>query len=161
MKRVLAVSMILAVSSTFAKPVNLPTYCKPDNYRFYDKQVVLKMPKYHANDAAIWLVYNQSTQPIWLVHPTAHHGASAGWSSYLTAGHWTAVMVGHPQFTLACHLKDQPLQPQDCQSLLTICQLTTVAIPTQAKGTYWLAEDLSLPALQRQLQQRGIQLPTP
>lgn len=101
--------------------------------------ILNKVPQSSASE--IYLIKNKSTTPIIIDHTSKREGASAGWSSYLDPGRWSAISVSETRFNLKCMVVHEGKgQPGNCTDLITICQ------PKHAKaskkiGNYWLTEN--------------------
>lgn len=50
----------------------------------------------------IIVLHNISKESIWLDHPQAKRSASAGWSSYIRPGKWSALILNRKSFALSC-----------------------------------------------------------
>ena len=84
---------------------------------------------------------NQTQQSIWLDHPVRHASASAGWSSYIHPGHWSAIVVNRRDFTISCAvIKPGKVDYLDCSRALSVCSPKPVPM-LHGKSTYWVAED--------------------
>lgn len=133
-----------------------PAGCKPI--------VVADEPFLLVSDSpTVVLIHNVSSTDLWITHPVSDPGASAGWSSRLQAGQWSALTLQDKSFELSC-IESKPGHEQQvpCAGVLAVCEWKKVALPKANKdGTYWAAEDLSLPALSASIGQRGFVLPTP
>lgn len=131
-----------------------PTTCEPVVVK--DESVVLK-----AKDPLLVLIHNVSQNDLWITHPVSEPSASAGWSSHLEAGNWSALAVDKESFELSC-IESKPGHEQQvpCAGVITICDWTAVKTPEQVKGTFWASENASLATLMSQLVGRGFKLPT-
>ncbi|PJD93094.1 MAG: hypothetical protein CK426_00100 [Legionella sp.] len=105
--------------------------------------------------AQLVYIYNHSDADLWLTHPDKEPGLSAGWTSRLQAGHWSALKVAKGPFALTC-IESRPGHEQEvpCEGLIMACQWQTVKM-SPTKGTFWAAEDLLLDELNAAVVQRG------
>lgn len=105
-------------------------------------------------------IHNVTTADLWLTHPVTEPSASAGWTSRLQAGNWSALAVDKPAFTLTC-IESRPGHEQQipCEGAIAVCDWQGVTIPKKEKGTFWAGEDMSLPALTAAIGGRGFVLP--
>ncbi len=139
----LAIFLFLSVAVYASKTDKLKYQCIQDDYEFQGHQMVL-----HLTDHKQYQVYffrNLSDQAIWLNRPLLH-SANAGWSSELTSGHWSALLIenGPVVFDCAVMKANYQLQAVSCEEVLSICRLPQVHLKSKnAKGSYWLAEDIA------------------
>ncbi|HAZ7573639.1 hypothetical protein OQJ02_00455 [Legionella sp. PATHC032] len=105
-------------------------------------------------------IHNVTNLDLWITHPVTEPGASAGWTSRLQAGKWSALLVDKAAFILNC-IESRPGHEQQipCENAIAVCQWKGVKIPASAQGTFWVAEDLSLAALTAAVGGRGFVLP--
>jgi hypothetical protein len=109
----------------------------------------------NAPNNLIWL-YNKSSTPVWINHPTRSIGASAGWASKLDPGHFSLLLLSaHPAgFLIRCahfsaHLTAaKRLRSINCRQNLRDGHLF---LPQQDRQfvnqNFWLAENQSLTPL--------------
>lgn len=149
---------LLTASLSFAAE---PMHCTPLALIAQDKQIILPgsdQPK----TAVIYILHNKSIQSLWIDHPIARPSASAGWSSYLRAGNWSALVLNKKDFALRCAM----IQPGkvvylDCANTLDICTPNKVESTKPLEGSYWLAEDKNSESFIKAINKRGIQLKSP
>lgn len=115
-----------------------------------------------AEKPAVAMIHNLSTMDLWITHPVTEPNASAGWSSRLQAGNWSALAMDGQPFELSC-IESRPGHEQQvpCAGALAICQWLTVTMPEKSTGTFWAGEDMSLAGLTAHLGSRGFVVPTP
>ena len=130
-----------------------PLSCQP--IAVQEESVVLK-----AKQSLLVLVHNLSNSDLWITHPVSDPNTSAGWSSHLESGNWSALVVDKDPFELSC-IESKPGHEQQipCAGVLGVCEWTTVKLPAQLKGTFWGGENMSLTALTTYLGGRGFGLP--
>src|ERR1700739_3194011 len=71
---------------------DLKVTCKPLTVKRQDKNIILPgidQPR----STIIYFMQNISKQSLWLDHPVKRRSASAGWSSYVQPGMWSALLV--------------------------------------------------------------------
>ncbi len=148
-------SLLLCIFSTvvFAED-GFPKGCQPIS--IVDDPLILKTAK----PPVIAFMHNVSSSEIWVTHPVKEPSASAGWSSKLQGGNWSALAVQDETFELSC-IESRPGHEQQipCGSVIAVCVWSGVKMPT-GDGTYWAGEDMTLPALTAHLGGRGFILPT-
>lgn len=106
------------------------------------------------------MIHNLSSTDLWITHPVSEPSASAGWSSRLQAGNWSALALDKESFELSC-IESKPGHEQQvpCMGVISVCRWPVVTMPKQASGTFWAGEDMSLSALAEHLGGRGFGLP--
>ncbi len=140
MKNILG--LLVCIVSGLAHALDkLPSGCSQLTVQENDLQLVAKKP-------TVFLLYNQSMQNIWLTHPSNKASMSAGWSSPLDAGKWSAFFTDKPTFELSC-VESKPGHEQQvpCANLIIACTWNTMQIPAQNKGAFWIAENYDQDAL--------------
>ncbi|MFI4962482.1 MAG: hypothetical protein ACHP6H_01345 [Legionellales bacterium] len=105
-------------------------------------------------------MHNITSNDLWITHPVVDTGASAGWSSRLQAGNWSALVVDKGPFVIEC-IESRPGHEQQipCEEALAVCQWKGAKMPADGKGVYWAKEDKSLPELTAAMGGRGFVLP--
>jgi hypothetical protein len=142
----LVVILMLVALHTQAEEI-FPSGCQP--LMLHDDQVMLSTDK-----PILVMIHNLSTLDLWMTHPVSE--PTAGWSSRLQAGHWSALALDKKTFELSC-IESRPGHEQQvpCQGLLAACQWTHIKLPKQEAGTFWAGEDMSLSALTAHVGSRG------
>lgn len=145
----LLISSVLFAESTF------PVGCKA--IAVQGESVTLKAKK-----SKLVYIHNISNTDIWITHPVTNPGASAGWTTRLQAGNWSALAVNNPSFELNC-IESRPGHEQQvpCQGVIAVCQWSDAKIPASDQGTFWAGEDMTLSALTAAVGGRGFVLPDP
>lgn len=113
-----------------------------------------------AKKKGLVFVHNITTTDLWITHPVADPGASAGWTSRLQGGKWLALAVEKGPFVLNC-IESRPGHEQQvpCEGAIAACKWKKATFPKHARGTFWAAEDMSLSALTAAVGTRGFVLP--
>lgn len=150
----LAIILILGSLNASADEI-FPAACKP-------VMVHEELVKLSAEVPILVMIHNLSTLDIWITHPVSEPSASAGWSSRLQAGNWSALALDKKSFELSC-IESRPGHEQQvpCAGLLAVCQWTPVTTPKSKSGTFWAGEDMTLSALTAHVGSRGFVLPAP
>ena len=106
------------------------------------------------------LIHNLGSTDLWITHPVNNPSASAGWSSHLSADHWSALAVSKRSFVLTC-VESMPGHEQQipCEGAIAVCQWNGVKIPGKEQSTFWVGEDQSLSALTATIGTRGFKVP--
>jgi len=112
-----------------------------------------------AAKSMVTMVHNLSSSDLWVTHPVSDPGASAGWSSHLQAGNWSALVLNDEKFALSC-IESRPGHEQQvsCSSVLAVCQWPATGLPQKASGTWWAAEDMLLSPLIAYIKRHGFVL---
>lgn len=152
MRILLSVCLLLLSTALFAEST-LPKGCQAIPVQ--GESVTLKAKK-----NKLVFIHNISNLDLWITHPVTDPGASAGWTSRLQAGKWSALVVDKPTFILNC-IESRPGHEQQvpCEGVIAVCKWKGVKIPASAQGTFWVAEDLSLDGLTAAAGGRGFVLP--
>lgn len=141
--RHLAIVIILLLSSVAHAASNIS--CVPAVVKVEDKSIILP----GSDDPKIRIVYffnNISKKSLWLDHPVEKPSASAGWSSYLRMGNWSALSINRKNFKISCaEIQPGKVDYQECATSVAIC--TPKQMPkSDAKhkvGSGWIVEDKS------------------
>lgn len=152
MKCLFSLLLLFFVQIVSAEEV-FPPSCKP---LVVDKESVLLQAK----KPIVVLIHNLSSSDLWITHPVSEPSASAGWSSHLEAGNWSALSVNKESFELSC-IESKPGHEQQvpCAGVVVVCKWTTIKMPEKLTGTFWAGENISLQALIAHLGGRGFILP--
>lgn len=153
MKTILSIILALLTINLHAEEI-FPAGCKP-------LVVHDELLKLSAKKPTLVMIHNLSKTDLWITHPVTEDTASAGWSSRLQGGHWSALALDKKSFDLSC-IESRPGHEQQvpCAGLLAACQWTKVKMPKQPSGTFWAGEDLALSALTAHVGSRGFILPS-
>lgn len=104
----------------------------------------------------IYFFKNKSNKSIFVDHPSSK-GASAGWSSYLRAGHWSALALNKSNFTIHCStIEPGKVITLDCSNVLTVCMPKNQTTKSALKGNFWLTEDKPWETFVKILEGRGV-----
>lgn len=151
--RLLWVFFCLLSVKAFAQEI-LPFACQPLMVKAQALDIATEKP-------VLLLVHNLSQSDLWLTHVLADSSANAAWSTRLQADHWSALAVEKGAFSVSC-IESQPGHEQQvaCSEVLAVCEWSIPALPqAQSSGTFWAAEDMSLPSLTARLGRNGFKLP--
>lgn len=156
MKTRLFLGLMATLTSAIAGEI-FPNACVP--VEVHEDLVQLTTDK-----PALVMIHNLSKIDLWVTHPISEPSASAGWSSRLQAGHWSALALDKKTFDLSC-IESRPGHEQQvpCAGLLSVCQWSGIKMPKQGQaggGTFWAGEDLPLQALMAHVGSRGFKVPT-
>lgn len=152
MKYVFSIFLMLAAGYVCADEI-FPAGCKPIT-------IHEELVKLSAEKPTLVMIHNLSTINLWITHPVSEPSASAGWSSRLQGGNWSALALDKKSFELSC-IESRPGHEQQvpCAGLLAACQWSPVTMPKAESGTFWAGEDMTLTALKAHVGSRGIVIP--
>lgn len=151
--RALASLCLLLMSSSVLAESTLPAGCQPIAVKGESVTVQAKKSK-------LVFINNLAKTDLWITHPVTDPGASAGWTTRLMAGNWSALAVNKGPFILNC-IESTPGHEQQvqCEGAIAVCQWKGVKMPAGDQSTFWVGEDMSLPALTAAIGGRGYKLP--
>jgi hypothetical protein len=131
----------------------LPSSCKPLQMEGISVMLSAKKP-------IVMMIHNLSHTGLWITHPVSEPSASAGWSSRLQVGNWSALALDKDAFELSC-IESKPGHEQQvpCSAVISVCEWPTVVMSTKETGTFWAGEDMTLSGLIAHLKGRGFELP--
>lgn len=154
MQYVLVLLAMVVAFGSHAKEI-FPKGCVPQRVTEEHVSLVTEKP-------ALVMIHNLSSMEIWITHPeTKDPGASAGWTSRLEAGNWSALALAKGPFELGC-IESKPGHEQQisCSEVLAICQWSDVTMPKDVVGNFWAGENLTLSALTAHVGSRGVVVPS-
>jgi hypothetical protein len=153
MKYLVLVLGFILNTVTYAETI-MPNGCHA--LSFEDQSVTLTSAK-----PTLFMIHNTSETDLWVTHTVKDPGASAGWSSRLQSGKWSALLLNQKDFELSC-IESKPGHEQQvpCTGVLAVCEWSSINKLDKAKdGTYWVGENKSLKGLNAVIGQRGFKLP--
>ncbi len=105
-------------------------------------------------------IHNLSSADLWITHPVEDAGASAGWTSRVQSGNWSALALEKGSFVLNC-IESRPGHEQQipCEGAVAVCTWKRVKFPSNAQGNFWASEDMSLSGLIAAVGARGFVIP--
>ena len=154
MHSVFAAAKTAAADAPTVKTSHINASCTPTKVlKSQNKNIILE----GATDTHVYLIKNHTQKSIWLDHPGKHSGASAGWSSYLKPGDWSALLVEKHDFSVSCSvIAPGKMETLDCAQSLSVCKPMHLAYTSHRKGTFWLVEGKPWKELLKGLQARGV-----
>ena len=154
MKFVWPIFLLFLVGAVYADEKIIPSSCKPVPVEGESVLLTAKKP-------LLVMIHNVSNTDLWITHPVSEPSASAGWSSRLQAGNWSALALDKEAFELSC-IESKPGHEQQipCNGVISVCSWSEMTMPKQAISTYWAGENMILPNLMAHLGGHGFELPT-
>lgn len=116
-----------------------------------------------AKNSRLVFIHNLSSTDLWITHPVKNPSASAGWTTKIQGGNWSALALKKGPFVINC-IESRPGHEQQvpCEGQIAVCKWNGVKVPEKDQGsTFWAAEDMSLSALTAAVGARGFVIPTP
>ena len=148
--------VILGLLCSMSIVVHAAVSCVPVNAKVDSKNIVLSAP-IKPSTSQLYFINNKAQHGVWLDHPQAKKSASAGWSSYIQAGHWSAFLLSGKDFVLSCAvIQPGKVDYQPCADVVSICVANNANFKTSPKNSYWLAEDKSWNDIVKAVQKRGV-----
>lgn len=119
-----------------------------------------ELVKLSAEVPSLVMIHNLSNMDLWVTHPVSDPSASAGWSSHLQAGNWSALALNEKSFELSC-IESRPGHEQQipCAGVLAACQMSPVTTPKNASMAFWAGENMTLKAILAHVGSEGFGLP--
>lgn len=153
MRVLVTLCMVLLSSYVLAAESILPKGCQA--VAVQGDAVTIKAKK-----SSLVFIHNLTSADLWITHPVAEPSASAGWTSRVQGGKWSALSLDKGPFVLNC-IESKPGHEQQvpCEGAIAVCKWKDAKIPANAQGTFWAAEDMSLAALKAAVGARGFVIP--
>ncbi len=154
MKYILAILLIFSTLGASAEEM-FPVGCVP----FVVDGEFVKLPE---ATSTIVMIHNLSNTELWITHPVANSNVSAGWSSRLQGGNWSALALSGKSFELSC-IESKPGHEQQipCSGVVGVCQWSNAKMPPKMSGTFWAGENMTLSPLTAYIERRGFVLSAP
>ncbi|OGV44905.1 MAG: hypothetical protein A3F46_06115 [Legionellales bacterium RIFCSPHIGHO2_12_FULL_42_9] len=151
--RIMMMCLLLGVGAVAFGQDNAPSSCRP--LPVTGESIMLNVKK-----PVLILLHNVSDGDLWITHPVADPGASAGFTSHLMTKKWSALVVDKKSLELNC-IESKPGHEQQisCEGQLAVCKWPIVKIAPKQLGTYWAAENMNWSDLTTYLGGRGFSLP--
>ncbi|RDI44553.1 hypothetical protein [Aquicella lusitana] len=138
----LSVALILAHENVLAAPSKRTISCARKNIQFKHNEVVLNTRG--SASPKVYFIKNISKYGIWLNRYQSDRsksaGASAGWSSFLKPGNWSALLLSEKNFTMGCSIVGPgKITYLKCKKVIQVCESSLHAEPDA--GSYWAVEN--------------------
>lgn len=157
MQRLLMTIFFLLTANIAYSVTQSPDSCIPVPYKIENNNIILTSQPDQPKTSQIYFFSNQSQKSIFIDHPSSNPGASAGWSSYLRAGHWSALALNKKSFAIQCAMIEPgKVVMLNCSKTIRICSPKNLTTKTRIKGNYWLAEDKEWDGFVKAMGKRGV-----
>ncbi len=135
-----------------------PEGCNAEGYKISGKALFLNNETRGVLN--LFLFHNISEDTIYINHePKDDPGASAGWSTELAAGNWTAITMSQGNFAFTCgKMVPDKFDEVPCGGDLDVCKFQNPVFSKESKGNYWVSENKPLDATLEAIQSRGIEV---
>lgn len=134
---------------------NFPDGCTRTGFEYRGGSVILNTDSRSSQN--LYLLNNKSDSDYWITHPVKDPGASAGWTSDINPGNWSAFTVNIPAFELSCMKTGQSaMETLSCEKVLRVCRVSNPVFKPETSGNYWVSEDKPLGAVLDEIGSRGI-----
>lgn len=134
-----------------------PESCAPVAFKIENNDIVLTNNSEQRKISQVYFITNKSPQSTFIEHPTANPGASAGWSTFIRPGNWSALVLNKKNFAVHCAMiQPGKVIPLDCSKTITVCRPKSLTTKTPFKGNYWLAEDKNWETFVNVLAKKGV-----
>lgn len=114
--------------------------CGPYTAKNQNQSITLDTP---SDKGQIFILKNTSNKSVWIDHQTKKP-MNAGWSSFLTPQHWSALSLANKKsFSLSCAvIHPGKVEHLNCTKIISVCVPKEVIFNTNIKNkNFWVAED--------------------
>ena len=139
-ERIILIAALGISQNTLAKPEPALTYtCKEGVVKTQGLNYALNAGK---SGPQVYMLKNTSRQTLLLNHPVKNPSASAGWGSFISPNHWSAIRVDQNNFVLSCAIAEKKTYHPTACNPIRVCQLNEpLAKPKKLEGAFWLIEN--------------------
>ena len=132
-----------------------PAGCLESGFKREGGEVVLNPDA--ANKQSLFLLHNISGETFQVTHPVKNVGASAGWTSEIGPGRWSAFAADSKDFALSCvQFADGNMKNLLCEKVLKVCELPNPKMPPDLSGSFWVSENKNAEGVLAEIKSRGI-----
>lgn len=133
----------------------LPPGCVESGFKEDGGEVVLNPGT--ADKQGLFLLHNVSGETFQVTHPVSNGTASAGWTSEIGPGRWSAFAASSEDFKLSCmQFADGSMKNLPCEKVLKVCELPNPKMPPDLSGSFWVSEDKNAEGVLAEIKSRGI-----
>ena len=134
---------------------DFPENCIQTGFKYKNNGVTLNTDS--KSSQGLYLLNNKSDSDYWVTHPVKDPSASAGWTSDINPGNWSAFTSNMPEFELTCMKTGQSsMETLSCEKVLRVCRIQDPVFKPDMTGNYWVSEDKPLQAVLDEIKGRGI-----
>ena len=134
---------------------DFPDNCTQTGFEYKSGGVILNTDS--KSQQSLYLLNNKSDSDYWITHPVKDPGASAGWTTDINPGNWSAFTVNIQDFEITCTKTGQSsMETLPCEKVLRVCRITNPVFKPDMSGNYWVSEDKPLQAVLDEIKGRGI-----
>lgn len=133
----------------------MPPGCLESGFKQAGGEVVLNPGA--ADKQSLFLLHNVTDGALQVTHPVKNVGASAGWTSEINPGRWSAFAADSENFALSCmQFTDGKMKTLPCEKMLKVCELPNPKMPADLSGSFWVSEDKNEEGVLAEIKSRGI-----
>lgn len=152
---ILAALLYFYSSHAWSSENGMPPGCLDSGFKQDGGEVVLNPGT--ADKQSLFLLHNISGETFQVTHPVKNVGASAGWTSEIGPGRWSAFAASSEDFTLSCTKPDNgDVKSLPCEKVLKVCELPDPKMPPDLSGSFWVSEDKNAEGVLAEIKSRGI-----
>lgn len=135
---------------------DFPKTCVEEGIKFENNNLVLNEGS--SSKQSLYLLHNISDENLFLNHPLGKDpGASAGWSSILGSGNWSAIAMNTGNFEFNCSkMGTGEVEHLNCKEVVKICKFEKPVFNSENSGSFWVAENKLLSNLLDAIKSREI-----
>ena len=151
---ILATLTFFNVLDALASESAPPGGCLESGFKQAGGEVVLNPA---SEKEGLFLLHNVSGETFQVTHPVSGGTASAGWTSEIGPGRWSAFAVDSKDFALSCmRFVDGNMKTLPCEKVLKVCELQNPKMPPDLSGSFWVSEDKNREGVIAEIKSRGI-----
>jgi len=159
-KRVSTALLILAALTFFhvlgarAAENAPPAGCLESGFKYEGGEVMLNPS---SGKQSLFILHSVSGETFQVTHPVGGGTASAGWTSEIDAGRWSAFAADSKAFKLSCMKPaDGGVKTLPCDNVLKVCELPNPEMPADLSGSFWVSENKNREGVIAEIKSRGI-----
>ncbi len=151
---ILAALMFFHIFDARASENSPPAGCVESGFKYDGGEVVLNPS---SGKESLFLLHNTSGETFQVTHPVGGGTASAGWTSEIDAGRWSAFAADSKAFKLSCMKPmDGGVKTLPCENALKVCELPNPKMPSDLSGSFWVSENKNREGVLAEIKSRGI-----
>ena len=132
----------------------MPPGCLDSGFKQDGGEVVLNPA---SGKQSLFLLHNVTDDTFQVTHPVKNVGASAGWTSEIGPGGWSAFAADSENFRLSCmQFTDGNMKNLPCENVLKVCELPNPKMSADMSGSFWVSEDKNAEGVLAEIKSRGI-----
>ena len=151
---ILVTLLLFYCSPAWSSGDGLPSGCLASGFKHGGGEIVLNPD---SEKQGLFLLHNVSGETFQVTHPVSGGTASAGWTSEISPGRWSAFAADSKDFTLSCmQFVDGSMKTLQCEKVLKVCELPNPKMPPDLSGSFWVSEDKNAEGVVAEIKSRGV-----